>query len=136
MKSELRVPQLLPRYDSFCRASFCGRIESGFRERNLAHPCSAAKAQSRGKHSSRTAQGDQVQPPRHKHGRALQRPVDVASALKDLQEKRHPIDVDVLKALSPCRREHINRLGDYLLDLQRRAPSLDPTIDFSFKSVA
>jgi hypothetical protein len=42
----------------------------------------------------------------------------------------------VLKALSPYRREHINRLGDYLLDLQRRGPPLDPTIDFVFRSSA
>lgn len=56
--------------------------------------------------------------------------------LKELQEKGHPVDVDVLKVLSPYRREHINRLGDYLLDLQRRVPPLDPTIDFAFKSAA
>ncbi|WP_321958633.1 hypothetical protein [Burkholderia cenocepacia] len=38
--------------------------------------------------------------------------------------------------LSPYRREHINRLGDYLLDLQRLVPPLDPTIYFAFKSAA
>lgn len=53
---------------------------------------------------------------------------------KELQEKGHPVDAEVLKVLSPYRREHINRLGDYLLDLQRRAPPLDPTIDFLVKS--
>jgi hypothetical protein len=37
---------------------------------------------------------------------------------------------------TPYRREHINRLGDYLLDLQRPVPPLDPTIDFLFKSAA
>ncbi|GAB7544000.1 hypothetical protein CS8_036720 [Cupriavidus sp. 8B] len=42
--------------------------------------------------------------------------------LKELQEKGHPVDVEVLKVLSPYRREHINRLGNYLPDLQRRAP--------------
>ncbi len=26
----------------------------------------------------------------------------------------------------------INRLGSYLLDLQRKVPPLDPTIDFDF----
>lgn len=56
--------------------------------------------------------------------------------LKELQQKGHPIDAEVLKALSPYRREHINRLGDYLLDLQRRVPPLDPSIDFLFKSAA
>ncbi|MDQ7982541.1 hypothetical protein QYH69_35720, partial [Paraburkholderia sp. SARCC-3016] len=38
------------------------------------------------------------------------------------------------QVLSPYRREHINRLGDYLLDLQRPVPPLDPTIDFTLKS--
>ncbi|QBY56181.1 Tn3 family transposase [Cupriavidus oxalaticus] len=56
--------------------------------------------------------------------------------LKDLQERGHPVNADVLKALSPYRREHINRFGDYLLDLQRRVPPLDPSIDFVFKSAA
>ncbi|QUN32294.1 Tn3 family transposase (plasmid) [Cupriavidus sp. KK10] len=56
--------------------------------------------------------------------------------LKALQEKGHPVDAEVLKVLSPYRREHINRLGDYLLDLRRRAPPLDPTIEFLFKSAA
>ena len=56
--------------------------------------------------------------------------------LKELQQKGHPIDAEVLKVLSPYRREHINRLGDYLLDLQRSVPPLDPTIDFAFKSAA
>nr|WP_265096939.1 transposase [Burkholderia cenocepacia] len=53
--------------------------------------------------------------------------------LKELQQKGHPVDVEVLKVLSPYRREHINRLGDYLLDLQRPVPPLDPTIDFALK---
>jgi len=56
--------------------------------------------------------------------------------LKELQEAGHPVDAEVLGALSPYRREHINRLGDYLLDLQRRALPLDPSIDFAFKSAA
>ncbi|RQM53612.1 MULTISPECIES: Tn3 family transposase [Burkholderia] len=56
--------------------------------------------------------------------------------LKALQDKGLPIDADVLQALSPYRREHINRLGSYLLDLQRRAAPLDPSIDFSFESAA
>ncbi|KAI3611246.1 hypothetical protein D8I24_0235 (plasmid) [Cupriavidus necator H850] len=56
--------------------------------------------------------------------------------LKELQEHGHPVYADALKALSPHRRERINRLGDYLLDLPRRAPPLDPTIDFLFRDVA
>lgn len=54
--------------------------------------------------------------------------------LKELQEAGHPVSAEVLKVLSPYRRDYINRLGDYLLDLQRRAPPLEPTIDFAFKS--
>lgn len=56
--------------------------------------------------------------------------------LKELQQKGHPVDAEVLKVLSPYRREHINRLGEYLPDLQRPVPPLDPTIDFAFKSAA
>ncbi|MCA7967466.1 Tn3 family transposase [Burkholderia cenocepacia] len=56
----------------------------------------------------------------------------MSRTLKALQEKGHPVDADVLQALSPYRRDHINRLGSYLLDLHRKAPPLDPTIDFSF----
>ncbi|MGF6872804.1 phosphoribulokinase [Paraburkholderia sp. MM5477-R1] len=54
--------------------------------------------------------------------------------LKELQEKGHPVDAEVLKVLSPYRREHVNRFGDYLLDLKRPVPPLDSTIDFAFKS--
>lgn len=56
--------------------------------------------------------------------------------LKAMQEKGLPIDAEVLQALSPYRREHVNRLGSYLLDLHRRAVPLDPSINFSFQSVA
>ncbi|MDF3839615.1 Tn3 family transposase [Cupriavidus basilensis] len=56
--------------------------------------------------------------------------------LKDLQERGHPVNAEVLKALSPYRREHVNRFGNYLLNLQRRVPPLDPSIDFLFKSAA
>ncbi|AUT75889.1 hypothetical protein C2L64_47360 [Paraburkholderia hospita] len=58
--------------------------------------------------------------------------------LKELQRRGHPIDAAVLAALSPYRKDHINRLGSYLLDLHRKVPPLDPTIDFdlSFKTAA
>ncbi|CAB3722588.1 Tn3 family transposase ISPa43 [Paraburkholderia phenoliruptrix] len=56
--------------------------------------------------------------------------------LKELQAKGHPVDAEVLKVLSPYRREHINWFGDYLLDLLRLVPPLDPTIEFAFKSAA
>lgn len=60
----------------------------------------------------------------------------MSRTLKALQEKGHPVDADVLQALSPYRRDHINRLGSYLLGLHRKAPPLDPSIDFYFKSAA
>jgi hypothetical protein len=58
--------------------------------------------------------------------------------LEELQVKSGPIDGDVPKVLSPYRREHINRLEEYLLDLQRAVPPLDPTSisHFPFGSMA
>lgn len=56
--------------------------------------------------------------------------------LKELQQKGNPVDADVLKGTSPYRRDHINRPGDYPWDLQHPVPPLDPTINFSFKSVS
>jgi phosphoribulokinase len=55
--------------------------------------------------------------------------------IRELQENGHPVDADVLRVLSPYRREHINRLGDYLLDLKlkRRVTPLDLTINFYFQ---
>ncbi|RZF23533.1 hypothetical protein EVC45_43990, partial [Paraburkholderia sp. UYCP14C] len=46
------------------------------------------------------------------------------------------VDAEVLKALSPYRMVHINRFGDYLLDLMKKILPLDPTIDFAFRSAA
>lgn len=56
--------------------------------------------------------------------------------LKGLRKKGHPIDAEVLKVLSPYRREHINPLGDSLPDLQPWVPPLDPSIAFLSKSAA
>lgn len=44
--------------------------------------------------------------------------------LKELQEAGYPVEAEVLTVLSPYRPYHINWLGDYLFDLQRRAPPL------------
>ncbi|MFP4896618.1 Tn3 family transposase [Paraburkholderia sp. EG304] len=60
----------------------------------------------------------------------------MSRVLKELQAKGHPVDADVLKALSPYRLDHINRFGDYLLDLMKKILPLDPTIDFAFRSAA
>jgi Tn3 transposase DDE domain len=60
----------------------------------------------------------------------------MSKKLKELQAKRHPVDAEVLQTLSPYRRDHINRLGSYLLDLQRNVPPLDPSINFAFEPEA
>lgn len=51
--------------------------------------------------------------------------------LKELQIQGYPIDDHVLKGLSPYRTSHINRFGDYTLDLHRKAPPIDYKINFS-----
>jgi hypothetical protein len=60
----------------------------------------------------------------------------MSRTLKELQAKGHPIDAEVLKVLSPYRKDHINRFGDYWLDLMKKILPLDPTINFAFKSAA
>lgn len=39
---------------------------------------------------------------------------------------KNPVDAGVLEARSRYRKDHINRLGSCLLDLQRKVPPLDP----------
>lgn len=45
--------------------------------------------------------------------------------LRALQTEGEPIDEDVLGGLSPYRTEHINRFGDYVLDLDREIRPVD-----------
>ena len=40
--------------------------------------------------------------------------------LKDLKERGHHIDHDILKGLAPYRTDHINRFGDYTLDVEQQ----------------
>ena len=54
----------------------------------------------------------------------------MSSVLKDLQRQGHPVDEAVLKALSPHRTSHINRFGDYTLDLDRKIKPIDDKIQF------
>jgi hypothetical protein len=58
--------------------------------------------------------------------------------LKELREKGHAVDAEVLKVLSPYRREHLERFrGRYLLDSPvRPVQPIDPAVDFEFKSAA
>ena len=46
--------------------------------------------------------------------------------LWDLRAEGHTIDEELLRGLSPYRNGHINRFGDYRLDLSRR--TRDPTL--------
>jgi TnpA family transposase len=50
--------------------------------------------------------------------------------LKEMQNQGYPIDENILKGLSPYRTSHINRFGDYMLDLHRKAPPIDYKINF------
>ncbi|GAO22079.1 transposase Tn3 family protein [Alicycliphilus sp. B1] len=51
--------------------------------------------------------------------------------LKELQTQGYPVGEPVLKALSPYRTSHINRFGDYTLDLARAVEPIDYKIKFS-----
>lgn len=55
---------------------------------------------------------------------------EMSRTLKDLQRQGHPVDEGVLKALSPYRTSHINRFGDYTLDLDRKIKPIDYKIQF------
>jgi len=55
---------------------------------------------------------------------------EMSRVLKDLQRQGHPVDEAVLKALSPYRTSHINRFGDYTLDLDRKIKPIDYKIQF------
>jgi len=49
----------------------------------------------------------------------------MTKVLKTLQKERHPIDAEILAGLSPYRTEHINRFGDYTLNLDRAIRPMD-----------
>ncbi|MCW8175297.1 Tn3 family transposase [Verminephrobacter aporrectodeae] len=51
--------------------------------------------------------------------------------LKELQGQGYPVGEPVLKALSPYRTSHINRFGDYTLDLSRAVEPIDYKIKFA-----
>jgi TnpA family transposase len=56
----------------------------------------------------------------------------MSRTLKILQEQGVPLNDDLINRLSPYRREHINRLGHYPLDLERPKTSMANDIKFSF----
>ncbi|OWW18699.1 Tn3 family transposase [Noviherbaspirillum denitrificans] len=50
--------------------------------------------------------------------------------LKRLQEKGFVLTEEVLKGLAPYRRSHINRFGEYMLDLERPAQPMEHKTEF------
>lgn len=54
----------------------------------------------------------------------------MSRVLKELQLQGVAIDAEVLGALSPYRKGHINRFGDYWLDLLKEPNPLDFSIQF------
>ena len=58
----------------------------------------------------------------------------MSKALKDMQDKRtFEITEEVLGGLSPYRTIHINRFGDYLMDLERAVEPMNTRIRFALK---
>lgn len=55
---------------------------------------------------------------------------NMSRVLKALQRQGYDVDEDVLKGLSPYRTSHINRFGDYRLDLDRQVAPIDYSIRF------
>lgn len=49
----------------------------------------------------------------------------MVGALKEIQEEGLPIDEEILAGPAPYKTEHINRYGDYTLDLERIVPSMN-----------
>jgi hypothetical protein len=55
----------------------------------------------------------------------------MSRTLKVLQEQGVALSEELLNRLSPYRREHINRLGHYSLDLERYKSAMAKDIKFS-----
>ncbi|MET3109392.1 TnpA family transposase, partial [Oxalobacteraceae bacterium GrIS 1.18] len=51
--------------------------------------------------------------------------------LKNLQAKGFPLTEELLRGTAPYRREHINRFGEYPLDLERAVEPINYKLDFS-----
>jgi len=61
----------------------------------------------------------------------------MSKVLKDMQDKGYfEITQEVLAGLSPYRTIHINRFGDYLMDLERAVEPMNTRIRFGFKKTA
>jgi len=49
----------------------------------------------------------------------------MTGVLKEMQEEGLPISEEILAGLAPYRTEHINRYGDYTLDLEKKVPPMN-----------
>ncbi len=49
----------------------------------------------------------------------------MTGALKKMQEEGVPINEEILAGLAPYRTEHINRYGDYTLNLDQKVPPMN-----------
>ncbi len=56
----------------------------------------------------------------------------MSQVLKRLQAKGYQLTKEILRGMAPYRRAHINRFGEYPLDLDRQAEPLNYKISFSF----
>ena len=56
---------------------------------------------------------------------------EMTRLLKGLQQKGFVLTEEVLKGLAPYRRSHINRFGEYMLDLDRDVPPMNYKTEFS-----
>lgn len=56
---------------------------------------------------------------------------EMTRLLKGLQQKGFVLTEEVLKGLAPYRRSHINRFGEYMLDLDRAVPPMNYKTEFS-----
>jgi TnpA family transposase len=49
----------------------------------------------------------------------------MTQALRELGQAGQPIEAETLQRLSPCLTEHINRFGDYSVDIERNPPEVN-----------
>ena len=55
----------------------------------------------------------------------------MSRVLKDLQAKGYVLTEEILRGTAPYRREHINRFGEYPLDLDREFEPINYKLDFA-----
>ena len=58
----------------------------------------------------------------------------MTGVLKQLQNEGHLIDEEILAGLAPYRTEHINRYGDYILNLEQKIRPLNYKVKIEKKA--